>query len=141
MRAADVTLAIAAYLAEVVEVVELSEGRIFRPELPEREDEHMPQACVLIRPAGGGQLFGRTRLPFKDSRLDIVCYGSTRLEAENLARQVSDALTELESSTHEGVIVRWARISTEPASAIDPNTNWPFALVTTQVMHSRQVPA
>lgn len=140
-KAADPTLAIAAYLASLTEVTEAAEDRIFRPELPEGEDKSMPRACVLVRPAGGGILFGRTRLPFKDSRIDIVCYGSTRLEAENLAREVSLALTELGTSTWEGVALRWARISAEPASAIDPNTNWPFALVSTQVMHASRVPA
>jgi hypothetical protein len=141
MPAADPTLAIAAYLESIEDVLEAAEGRIFRPELPTAEDQHMPRACVLVRPAGGGLLLGRTRLPFKDSRIDIVCYGSTRLEASNVAREVSLALGELRTSTWEGVALRWARVSGEPADAIDPNTNWPFSLVSAQVMHASRVPA
>lgn len=136
MSAADPTLAIAAYLKAQPAVSEAVEGRVFRPDLDPAEDALMPRACVLVRPAGGGQMFGRDYLPFIDSRLDLVCYGSTRLEAENVGREVALALKELRHSTWEKVIVRWARITSQPISAIDPNTNWDLALVTTQVMHS-----
>jgi hypothetical protein len=136
MSAADPTLAIAAYLKAQEAVWNAAEERIFRPELPEGEDAHMSRACVLVRPAGGGQLFGRDYLPVMDSRLDLICYGSTRLEAENIAREVALALKQLRHSTWESVVVFWARISGGPQSAIDPTTNWKFALVTAQVMHS-----
>jgi hypothetical protein len=134
--AADPTAAIAAYLKAQTLVDTAVEGRVFRPELPEAEDAHMPRSCVIVRPAGGGSLFAKTRLPAKDSRLDIVCYGSTRLESENVARECATALTELQHSTWEKVIVFWVRVNGEPASAIDPETNWPFAVTVAQVMHS-----
>lgn len=138
MSAADPTAAVAAYLKATAAVNEATEGRIFRPELPEEEDPRMPRGCVVVRPAGGGMLFGRDYLPVLDGRLDIVAYGSTRLEAENIAREVTLALKELRHSTWENVILFWARIAGAPASAIDPESEWPFALVSTQVMHGIQ---
>jgi hypothetical protein len=137
--AADPTLAIAAYLKTDVRVIEQSGGRVFRPELPEAEQQTMPKNLVLVRPAGGGAMFMRSRLPVRDSRLDVICYGGSRLSAENLAREVARALDELQRSTWESVIVFWVRVVSRPNSAIDPNTNWPFALVTAQVMHSATV--
>lgn len=139
-EAADPTLAIAAYLKDQTLVWEAAEERIFRPELPEGEDRLMPRACVLVRPAGGGLMSARDYLPFIDSRLDHICYGSTRLQAENLAREVAAALKDLRQSRWKGIPVRWARVSNQPASAIDPNTNWPFALVSAQVYHASRVP-
>lgn len=139
-EAADPTLAIAAYLKDQEPVWEAAEERIFRPELPEGEDKLMPRACILVRPAGGGAMSARDFLPLIDSRLDLICYGSTRLQAENIAREVAAALKDLRGSSWEGIPVRWARVSAQPASAIDPNTNWPFALVSTQVYHAARVP-
>jgi hypothetical protein len=130
----DPTLAIAAYLKAQASINEATGGRIFRPELPKSEEPSMPRGCVIVRPAGGTDLFANTRLPAKTPRVDIVCYGSTRLECENIARECSAALDELTHSTWEKVIVFWTRIVGQPASAIDPETNWPFALVSAQVM-------
>jgi hypothetical protein len=138
-EAADPTLAIAAYLKAQEPVWEASEERIFRPELPEGEDKKMPRACILVRPAGGGAMSARDYLPFIDSRLDLVCYGSTRLQAENIAREVALALKFLRRSKWKEIVLCWARVSSQPASAIDPNTNWPFALVSTQVYHASSV--
>jgi hypothetical protein len=138
VSAADPTLAIAAYLKAQKVIDEAVEGRIFRPDLPQGEDIHMPRACVLVRPAGGGQLFGRDYLGVMDSRIDIVCYGSTRLEAENIGREVQLALKNLRRSTWEKVSVRWARIAGGPASAIDPTTLWALCLLTAQVMHGTE---
>jgi len=138
VSAADPTLAIAAYLKAQTVINEATEGRVFRPDLPESEDAHMPRGCLLVRPAGGGQFFGRDYLPVIDSRLDIVCYGSTRLEAENIGREVALALKKLHHSTWEHIILYWCRISGGPQSAIDPNTNWSLCLVTGQVMHGSE---
>ena len=138
MSAADPTLAIAAYLAAQEAVTDAVEGRVFRPELPQDQDAQMPRGCLIVRPAGGGSMFARDDLPVIDSRVDITCYGSTRLESENIAREVADALKSLGRSTWEHVVVSWARVTGQPASAIDPDTNWPFALVTAQVMYGRQ---
>jgi hypothetical protein len=71
--ASDPTLGIAAYLKAQAEIETATEGRVFRPELPEDEQPHMPRSCVIVRPAGGGSMFAKTDIPVTDSRLDIVC--------------------------------------------------------------------
>jgi hypothetical protein len=141
MSSADPTLGVAAYLKAQAAVLAASEGRVFRPELAEGEDAHMPRACVVVRPAGGGALTARDYLPIIDSRLDIVNYGSTRLEAENLAREVADALRMLKRSiwgeAGKNVVLLWARLSAQPSAAAETDTNWPFSLVSCQVLHGR----
>lgn len=133
---ADPTLGIGLYLKAHTEVNAATEGRIYRPELPGTADPNMPQGCLIVRPTGGGSMFGRDYLGFLDSRVDITCYGSTRLESENIARMVQLALKELTHGVWEGVVLRWARIAGATSSAIDPQTNWPFAVVVAQVMHA-----
>jgi hypothetical protein len=133
--AADPTAGIAGYLKAHEPINAMCGGRVYRPELPESGNAAMPQACIVVRPAGGGSLFTKDFLPVTDPRLDIVVYGSTRLEAENLAREVALALKMLSRSTWGGVLLFWARVTAQPASMIQPDTNWPFALISTQVMH------
>jgi hypothetical protein len=139
MSAADPTLAVALYLKAQAAVNAAAENRFLRPELLGSEDAKMPRAAVVVRPAGGGAMSARWYLPMKDSRLDIVCYGSTRLEAENIAREVSLALQNLRRSVWgeagKNVLLMWARLSAEPTAAAENEVNWPYSLISTQVLH------
>lgn len=130
---ADVRTAIAAFLKAEVEG---AEGRVYRPELPESARPNMPQACIVVYAGGGGQMFGRDRLPVFDDMIDLACYGSTRLEAETIGDEALYALRELGHKTYAGMLLHWARIAGSVKSAIDPETTWPIAVITTQVMHS-----
>jgi len=134
--AADPSEGIALYLKHDETVAFVTGGRVFRPELPKIEVKYMPRSCAIVRPAGGGNLVGsRDFLPVTDSRLDVVCYGSSRLEAESVARECARALKTLTLSKWGHAKLYWARIAGNPNSVIDPETNWPFAVVVTQVMH------
>lgn len=148
MSAADPTAALAAYLASALGAKPegtIAEGlRVFRPELPRQEEQYMPKACIIVTPdpsGGGGHLFGRTDLPIWDSRLCAWCYGSTRLESQNLAREVEIALRNLKTSVWEGVKVYWARHeggAWGDKATVDPNTLWPVAVVFCQVAHDME---
>lgn len=136
--AADPTAAIAEYLSTELEAVTgtVADGlRVFRPNLPKGEDEFMPAACVIVAPSGGSALFGRTFLPIATPIIDCYCYGGTHLQADNVARSVSQALQQLQRSVVEGVCLCWARITAEPKSMVDQDTLWPLAIVSAQVMH------
>jgi hypothetical protein len=125
--------AVARYLKNTVT---LAEGRVFRPELPKSEDDDMPRACIVVVAAGGGHMFGGDRLPAFDSLMDINCYGSTRLEAEDVADEAQYWLRELAHETFEGTLLHWARIVGAVKSTVDKETMWPYAPVEIQVMHS-----
>ena len=138
---ADPRTAVAAFLK--TEVGSLVGGRVFRPELPRGEDSNMPRGCIVVFSGGGGHLFGRDRLGVFDSIMDIACYGSTRLEAENIADAAMYAMREMgheewPKSEAEGApsLLHWIRIAGGVKSTIDPQTLWPFAMITVQVMHS-----
>lgn len=110
--------------------------KVFRPELPEPERPNMPFGCIIVYAAGGGHLMQGSRIGAWDSVLDIACYGSTRLEAEAIGDEALYALRELGHETWAGCLLHWARITGGVKSAIDPQTLWPFALITAQVLHS-----
>jgi hypothetical protein len=145
MSVADPTLALASYLALELPATpngKLKEGiAIYRPELPAEREEEMPRACVIVLPdpsGGAGRLFGKSDLPIWDSRLSLYCYGSTRLEAQNLGRSVEAVLRTLKAGVWEKVKLYWARHEGgawgEKATE-DPNTLWPISVVFCQVAH------
>lgn len=135
MSAADPTAALAAYLLAQPAVSAIVAGRVFRPDLPASEDKLMPRACIVVREAGGGNLFGPSNIGWGDPRIDLICYGARRLEADQLAREVALALKALRRQTLEGCALQWARPS-KPLPLIDQDTQWPYSLVSAQVAHT-----
>lgn len=132
LQPADPVSAVAGYLLEAVG--ELVEGRVFSPELPQVDDKTMPQACIVVSGDGGYSLFGDSYLPVGDPRIAIRCYGSTRLESDNVGRACLLAMKNLHNGTWEGVRLQWARIVSGLLPMVDSETLWSFSLFTTQVM-------
>lgn len=131
MSAADPTTAVAGYL--LAQVGSLVEGRVFRPRLPDTEEANMPRACLVVMPAGGYARFGGATLAVGDPRVDVLAYGSTELEAQNVAREALLALKRLRQHVVEGCRLYSARVS-GVVPLIDPDTAWPYTMVTAQVM-------
>jgi len=132
VSAADPTAALAAFLLS--NVGSLVDGRVFRPKVPRTEDEFMPRACIVVRNAGGYQLFGDSYLPVGDPRLDVIAYGGSDLEADNIARECLLALKGLQTSVWADCVVHWCKISAGIIPLVDQETNWPFSQFSTQVM-------
>lgn len=145
---ADPTAALCTYLASTSVAGLLVDGAasIFRPKLPPEANlpQPMPFACMVVRPAGGYARFGGGLLPIGDPRLEIVCYGSAELEAQDVARETVGALRALrqqawvETSAQGSPRVRLinARIEAGPLPLVDPDTSWPYCVVVAQVVHS-----
>lgn len=142
LTAADAPMGIVQFLRLDAVVSALTGGRIVRPALEEGEDKLMPRSAIVVRKAGGGAMFGRGNLQVIDSRIDCICYGSTRLEADSVAGEVERALKNMraqrigDGEAGGPLKLYWARISGGASSAIEPDALWPFALVSAQVMHS-----
>lgn len=127
---ADPTKAVAAYLRSTIG--DLVEDRVFRPELPRKQIASMPRACIVLRLAGGYTLTGGGSLPVGDPRIDAICYGSTRMEAQKIATATLLALHDLERQVFENTLLHWARIG-GAVPGVDPDAHWPLFLVSAQV--------
>lgn len=121
------------------------EERVFRPELPQLDDPKMPTSALVVMPAGAGSMFGGSRMEVFDSMLDIICYGSTRLQADVIARKAQSILRLLAMRTIAcpevggKVLVYWARIASGVNPRLEGPADWPFTEFTVQVMHSEFV--
>lgn len=135
---ADPLAAICAYLQSTVGDM-LAQGetgpKVFRPQLPTGEDENMPQACIVVRRAGGYKMFNTGTLPVADPTLNIICYGDVPQQSEVIATAVARALKQLSQSVWENTTLYWAKIAGGPVPLPDQQTLWPATWVGAQVMH------
>jgi hypothetical protein len=134
VKPADPRAAIAGYLLDTIGDQGGLEGRVFRPELPQAEDDLMPRACIVVSADGGYSMFGDDYLPVGDPRLAIRCYGSTRQESDEIGDLAMLALKHMHNGTWEGVRVQWVRITSGIIPMVDADTLWAFSLIGIQVM-------
>lgn len=141
--AADPTEAIASFL--LAQMGSQVEGRVFRPELPESDDFKLPTSAIVVMPGGEGNLMAGTRQPALDSMADVLCYGATRLNADNVARQAKNLLDLLKMVTvpcleDDGkILLWWSRTASGIQPRVEGQAEWPFSEFTVQCLHSRYV--
>ncbi|MEQ8834274.1 MAG: DUF3168 domain-containing protein [Miltoncostaeaceae bacterium] len=111
----------------------LTSGRVYGGELPREEVPQMPRAAVVLRPAGGG-LLGRAYQAWGDVRVDVDCFGATPKAAWDLHRAVRTAMKAMRREVHDGTLIHWARLSADAVLARDPDTDWPTAPSSWQVL-------
>lgn len=140
----DPLAAMCAYLGSVESIADLL-GRsssavgggpaIYRPDLPKTEDALMPQNCIVVRRVGGLKMFGKSQMPVSDPNMDLLCYGGTRLDSENVATAVVVVLKQLVMQRWANVMLYSANIAAGPIPLPDTQTQWPLTVITAQVMH------
>jgi hypothetical protein len=137
--AADPAAALVAFLKADADVTARVGSRVFAGELPAEENDHMPRQAIVVNPAGGG-LIGRGYQDYGDKRFDIDCYGETKRQSHDLYLEVFPALKQLRREVHAGVLLHWARASSDGRAMRDPRTDWPVTISSWQVLAS-EVPA
>lgn len=130
---AEPIAALVAFLKDDPDSAALTAGRIYGGELPREQVPDMPRAAVVLRPAGGGSI-GRAYQDYGDRRIDVDCFGDSPKAAWGLHLAVHDALKHLRRAVHAGVLLHWARESAGGVLARDPDTDWPIAASSWQVL-------
>lgn len=123
----DPVAAVVAYLKSATALT------VFGGELPARETHTMPRSVVVVSPAGGG-LLGTGTAAYGDLRLDVDCYGQTPHDAWSTYLAVHAALKGLTRQTYAETLLHWARSSSRGTLARDPDTGWPIAVSSWQVL-------
>lgn len=133
----DLLEALVSFLRADTDVSALVGARVFRPELPEAETQHMPRKALVLQRAGGGVLVGRdTYLQVGDQRVDVIAWGGSPGEAAAVHRAAYAALKQLRREISEGALIHWAQPEQAPISLRDPDTDWPFERSSWQVLVS-----
>lgn len=117
------------------DVAALAASRVYFGRLPDNEKPNMPRPLVTVQAAGGGFLGGGYQ-DYGDRRLDVDCYGSSDYQAWLVHLAVRGALKHLRRQVSEGVLLHWARPSSEGIQGRDPETDWPVVFASFQLLAS-----
>ena len=122
--------AIRTVLLADAKVAQMTGGRVFVPELPRKEAQEMPRACVVVRGTGGSSLGpgARSRVPWTITRLDIQSFGKWPYDANQLHWAVYDVMTSLARTEADDIILHDATCTGGPIDDRDADADWPFTL-------------
>jgi len=124
--------AIVSALLDETSITALTGEWVFAPELPQGKAQEMPRHCVVVRGAGGGSIGpgARSRLPWRVVRLNVMSYGRTPNDADDLDATVLAYMTDLDRlvDTENDTILHDAVVSGGPLPLRDPDTSWPYVL-------------
>lgn len=108
------------------DVAALAADRVSGGELPRGLVASMPQAAVVVAPAGGPGRRGY--MDFAQVRVDVDCYGATPKDAWMLHLAVRTALKHMQRTVVNGVLLHSADVTADGASGRDPDTDWPVTV-------------
>lgn len=143
MTIADPITTLRAYLVTQTTVTDVVTTRVFGEELPGDEAQNMPREAIVLATSGGRVRLGAaSNMDVGNYSIAVRCYHKTLYEARALDRIVYEAMM---------AINRWAVVGqgglhyavqdSGPFVMRDPDTDWPFALSTYNVMTGEVVHA
>lgn len=134
---ADPLAALVAYLRADALVAALAGARVYGGELPGSETVDMPQAAVVLTPAGGyADRFAYMELG--EPRIDVRCYDSTPYLAHRLYRTVHGALKHMTRNVQGSTMLHCATLESSVEGLRDPDTEWPLAFSSWIVLASER---
>ncbi len=131
----DVVSALRQYLLSHSEVTDLVGTRIWGGVLPQLESRNMPRNNIVIQASPGG--FGRwqrTYIRAGNNRMDLRCYGGDIEQAYAIYRAVHPLLCQLRRGVVTGTLLYDVTPLIEAATLIEPDTKWPFAFASYNVL-------
>lgn len=118
--------ALITHLKTVSAITDLTGQRIFGGELPEDEIADMPQAVVVLRYAGGFDVFRTHRE--QQPRLNIWCYGDGFKQAGQVDGAVADALIAIRRLEVGNTLIYAVGYSGGPRQLKEPDAGWPYTV-------------
>jgi hypothetical protein len=94
-------------------------------EVPASAVASMPQAAIVLNPAGGPGRPGGGYQEYGKQRIDVICYGETLGQSWRVYLAAYAALKQLQRQISEGVLVHSAEVSSKGSRGLDPTTQWP----------------
>lgn len=125
MTAADPLGALRAFLLADAGVVALVADRVRCLALRDSDEEAMPAAAIVLKPAGGPGSPGGGYQQFGKTRVDVTCYGRTLDESYDLYLTVMPLLKQLQRVKAQNVLLHSAELESKGSTALHPVTQWP----------------
>ena len=140
-RAANSLLGVQLYLRDHARISPLVAGRVHGAEVPRSLLPRMPMQTICLSGAGGpgGGLSGSSMSRWGDDRIDVLCYGRTPFEADQLHFEARLALTDLDRKIVEGIMLYTAVLESGPISLRDDGTDWPLTFSSWRIKYNLEI--
>lgn len=120
---------LSAFLKANTAVAALVSTRIWFPEIPEDQEEAMPQKAILLQPAGGA--YAADYILLGEPKVDVRCYAQKLDDCMLIYLAVHDALKAMQRTASYGkLIMHNCTQDGGPLFLREPELNWPFMLST-----------
>lgn len=122
MSVPDILTAVREVLLGDPDVVALTQGRIWRIQIPPDHARQMPESCVVISRAGGRADVGYLQL--SSQRIDVRCYGINGQDAADVASAVHPVLKQLRRQAVGNCMLYSLTVESEKVDLLEANVNW-----------------
>lgn len=136
MAEADPIGAAVAALAVDPDTVALAGADIFGGELAGDVLDRGPKRAIVIAPSGGVSMAGASKAEFDSQRIDLIAYGATPAEAQQLLAVAARCLWLIERQVFAGTLIHWVNRAGGFGRARDSDTQWPQAFQSFQILYS-----
>lgn len=136
MAEADIIGAIVAILKADTAVASEAGDNVFGGELPKDAVSTGPLRGVLVQPSGGVSLSAGTFSETDSQRFDLYAYGRTVIEANGLRNLCRRPLVAVRREVVAGCLIHWIEPAGGFSTGRDPDTAWPYAFQSFQVLHA-----
>jgi len=133
---ADSMKALVAIMQADTALTALLGTRVFGGDLPRAEVPSMPRKCMVLKYAGGSPNSDYVELT--EFRIDMMCYGETPFDADQVRRAGHDVMKILSRKVQSNVLIHRANHSGGPISLRDRDTEWPLVLNSYDVLAAEQ---
>ncbi|WP_225205386.1 hypothetical protein [Novosphingobium huizhouense] len=132
--AADPIGALVALLLADSDIAAIAAARGYGGELPAAQTRLMPRPAFVLRASGGVSLTAGSNAEIDAQRVDLFAYGETPNVAGQLADLIALKLRRVERRTVNGTLIHWVKSAGGYSSGREPETDWPRAWRSFQVM-------
>ena len=136
MAQADIIGAIVAILKADAGVVAEAGDNVFGGELPKNIVSTTLISAVLVQPSGGVSLAAGTFSETDTQRFDLYAHGQTLIEANGLRALCRMAVCRTRRQVVAGCLIHWIKPAGGFSTGRDPDTSWPSAFQSFQVLHA-----
>lgn len=133
---ADPVAALVAILAADSAIATFAEGRVFGGELPEAETASMPRPAIVLKASGGIAMMAGSYVETDTMRIDAYAYGARPKVAAGLMALVAAVLRRVSRVTAANTLIHWVQPAGGFSSGREPETEWPRAWQSFQVLYA-----
>jgi hypothetical protein len=136
MIEADPIGALRAWYLAIPAIVDLVGTDVFGGSLEGDILDRGPKRALVLKPSGGTSLTGASAAEFDTGRFDLIAYGATTAEADELIRTAAPLLYSIERETIGDTLIHWVNRAGGVGLGIKSETQWPQAFRSFQILYS-----